>query len=54
MQDALFNHRFFEFALELRRANLDQREIETTLRLEAEFGRSPKKRKAQVKIADVP
>ena len=42
------NDRFFEFALDLRRAGMNVTEIEATLRMEALNGRSPKERRAQI------
>ena len=42
------NTRFFEFGLALRNAGLGFTEIETTLRSEARYGRSPNERAAQV------
>lgn len=43
------NTRFFQFAVDLRGAGLCLIEIEATLRAEANFGRSPKKRLNQIK-----
>jgi hypothetical protein len=43
------NREFFYLALRLRRAGLSDYEIETMLKTEAAFGRSPKERKGQVK-----
>jgi hypothetical protein len=42
------NNRFYAFARELRSAGMDMFEIETTLRSEAPFSRSPSERKAQI------
>ena len=42
------NDRFFKLAIELRSAGMDMFEIETTLRSEAPYGRSPRERKAQI------
>jgi hypothetical protein len=39
---------FFDLALSLRRAGMNFSEIETTLRAEAQFGRSPKERRSQI------
>jgi hypothetical protein len=43
------NREFFRLALRLRRAGLSPYGIETRLNAEADFGRSPKERRAQVK-----
>jgi hypothetical protein len=42
------NQRFFEFALALRRAGMGNQDIRSTLRSEAEFGRTPQERRAQI------
>ena len=39
---------FFNLAMSLRRAGMDFYQIESTLRSEAEFGRTPKERLSQV------
>jgi hypothetical protein len=39
---------FFEFALSLRRAGMNLAEIESTLRAEGAFGRTPRERLAQI------
>jgi hypothetical protein len=39
---------FFNLAMSLRRAGMDLYQIESTLRSEAEFGRTPKERLSQV------
>jgi hypothetical protein len=39
---------FFNLAMSLRRAEMDFYQIESTLRSEAEFGRTPKERLSQV------
>jgi hypothetical protein len=43
------NARFWQFALALGRAGRNLNQIQSTLQAEAQFGRSPKKRRAQVK-----
>ena len=42
------NDNFFKFALDLRRAGMNKGQIETMLRSEAAFGRSPNERRAQI------
>jgi hypothetical protein len=42
------NDNFFKFALDLRRAGMNTGQIETMLRSEAAFGRSPNERRAQI------
>jgi hypothetical protein len=39
---------FFKLALSLRRAGMDLYQIESTLRSEAQFGRTPKERLSQI------
>ena len=39
---------FFNLAMSLRRAGMDLYQIESTLRSEAEFGRTPKERLSQI------
>jgi hypothetical protein len=42
------NDMFFELALSLRRAGMNGRQIETKLREEAQYGRTPSERLAQI------
>jgi hypothetical protein len=42
------NERFFNFALDLRSAGMSLPDVEMMLRMEASYGRSPQKRKAQI------
>jgi hypothetical protein len=47
-QPGLGDEMFFNLAMSLRRAGMDFCEIESTLRSEAEFGRTPKERLSQI------
>jgi hypothetical protein len=47
-QPGMGNTMFFNLAMSLRRAGMDFYQIESTLRSEAEFGRTPKERLSQI------
>jgi hypothetical protein len=47
-QPGLGDEMFFNLAMSLRRAGMDFYQIESTLRSEAEFGRTPKERLSQI------